>query len=370
MTPTARSCGTSSPGKRPGRVTSFTSARSAAVLRDRVGLLAVADVEVVVVASESRRPALADEHGIVEVDELHVTGRGRADGVDQLPGRGSIVGGDPPVGARGALVLVVTDRSDVDVEAALVGLVERDVPSVLVAGVSDRHTAMTLGGEGRRRRLELADRGASGPIRLSVADAVIAQVLRRGERWVVVVPDEGAPRDRADVPERGHAHMASERDHGVARRGAEQAVDGEPGLAFVVELALDDLDGLARRTGPEADDELVPGRRPNDAISGHPVRRLERHDGIARRRPEDAIDRDRRAARTKQSLDGPDVAATVAEALVREDVRRRGHRARSEPGEEEHREKGRGQAAKDGRHRRSLANQGRTGDSRSSLRSG
>src|SRR3954468_18204947 len=117
MTPTARICGTSSRGKRPCRVTSFTRAGSAAVLRDRVGLLAVADVEVVVVACEPRRPALPDEHRVVEVDELDVTGSGRADGGDQLPRGGSIVGGDPPIGAPGALVLVVADRSDVDVEA-------------------------------------------------------------------------------------------------------------------------------------------------------------------------------------------------------------------------------------------------------------
>src|SRR4051812_46603450 len=81
-------CGRSSRGRRPCRVPSFTRAGSAAVLRDRVGLLAVADVEVVVVAGEPRRPALPDEHRIIEVDELDVARRGRPDDVDQLPGRG------------------------------------------------------------------------------------------------------------------------------------------------------------------------------------------------------------------------------------------------------------------------------------------
>src|SRR4051794_6085129 len=170
---------------------------SAAVLRDRVERPAVADVEMVVVAGEPRRQALADQHRIVEVDELDVAGRGGADEVDERARRGPVIGREPPVRPPRALVLVVADRADVDVEAALVGLVAGDVPAVLEAAVADRDPALGSRGECRGCRLQLADRGAGRPVRLAVAHAVVTEVPGLAERRVVVVPDEVSPRGRA-----------------------------------------------------------------------------------------------------------------------------------------------------------------------------
>src|SRR4051812_44484583 len=173
--------------------------RSAAVLGDRVGRLAVADVEVVVVAREPGRPPLADQHRIVEVDELDVSGRRRPDQVDQVPGRCPVVCAGAPVRAPCALVLVRADGPDVDVEPVLVGLVPGDVPAVLEADVTDRHPTVAARGECHGRELELADGISGPPVRPAVADAVVAQVLRGRERGVVEVPDQVAPGDETDV---------------------------------------------------------------------------------------------------------------------------------------------------------------------------
>src|SRR6187397_1584028 len=67
---------------------------SAAVGGDRVRLLAVADVQVVVVAGEPARQALADQHRVVEVDELDVARRCCPDRFDQRARRGTVVRGE------------------------------------------------------------------------------------------------------------------------------------------------------------------------------------------------------------------------------------------------------------------------------------
>ena len=59
---------------------------SAVVPGDRVGRFAVADVDVVVVAGIPLRQALGDQHRVIEVDHLDVTGRRGADGLDERPG--------------------------------------------------------------------------------------------------------------------------------------------------------------------------------------------------------------------------------------------------------------------------------------------
>src|SRR4051795_1943550 len=213
-------------GAAKGRGGRAWRSRSAAVLGDRVGRLAVADVEVVVVAREPGRPPLADQHRIVEVDELDVSGRRRPDQVDQVPGRCPVVCAGAPVRAPCALVLVRADGPDVDVEPVLVGLVPGDVPAVLEADVTDRHPTVAACGECHGRDLELADGISGPPVRPAVADAVVAQVLRGRERGVVEVPDQVVPGDETDVTVGGESHVALEGDDGVPGGRPVDAVDG------------------------------------------------------------------------------------------------------------------------------------------------
>src|SRR6185503_2803321 len=109
-----------------------------------------------------------------------------------------------------------------------------------------------------------------------------------------------------------------ERDDRVARRGPEDAIDRQVGPALLVELALDDLHRFTRRAGMEADDELRPGGVADDPGGAQAPGRLERLDRVAGGGTEDAIHRDGAAVRPEQALDGPDVRAPVAQALVRE----------------------------------------------------
>ena len=104
--------------------------------------LAEADVQVVVVAGELDRQALADEHRIVEVDELHVARRRGPDRLDQLTRGRAVVRGVVPVRAPVALIVVVARRPDVEVQALLMGLVARDVSAVLERHVAERDPAL------------------------------------------------------------------------------------------------------------------------------------------------------------------------------------------------------------------------------------
>ena len=86
------------------------------------------------------------------------------------------------------------------------------------------------------------------------------------------------------------------------------------------------------------DDQLLPGRRPDDPVGGQAVRCLERLDRLDGRRGKDAIDRRRDAVCEKKALDRLHVDAAIAEALGREADGHRG-RARRRRREQEDRRK-------------------------------
>src|SRR4051812_14737432 len=70
--------------------------RSAVVRGDGMPGFAEPHVDVVVVAAEPGREALADEDRIVEVDDLDVTRRIRPESLDHRPRRGPVVGAGAP----------------------------------------------------------------------------------------------------------------------------------------------------------------------------------------------------------------------------------------------------------------------------------
>src|SRR5829696_3271625 len=75
-------------------------------------------------------------------------GGGVADGLDELAGRGAVIGaGLPGDAARGALGVVGADGPDVDVQADLVAGVAGDRPAVLDADVAERHATLSGAGE-------------------------------------------------------------------------------------------------------------------------------------------------------------------------------------------------------------------------------
>jgi hypothetical protein len=115
---------------------------------------------------------------------------------------------------------------------------------------------------------------------------------------------------------RCHPDAALEGDHRIASRRAEDAVDDEPSMALLVELALDDLDCLADAPRLHRHDQLEPGGIADDAVGGQPMRRLEGHHIRLRRHAEDAIDRRRDAMGQEQALDRPDVGAPVPRLWV------------------------------------------------------
>ncbi len=214
--------------------------------------------------------------------------------------------------------------------------------------------------EGVRRRLELADRCARRPVRLAVADAVVAQVLRGAERRVVVVPEEVPPgrprrRCRAGVMPMCFWKAMTALRVGVSRRSpltVETGVRLSSSSRWTASTAWPVLPGLSGTIS------LSPGALADDAVGGQAVGGLERLD----RRPwssapKIAIERDRARRGPEQGLDGPDVRAAVAEALVREGVGRRGRGGRHVRHEEHGGEGDRQEAAEGGRHDGSLPNQ-------------
>src|SRR5690349_23290094 len=82
--------------------------RSAVVRRERIDALAEADVDMVVMAGVPAGQPFADQHRVVEVDDLDVTRRGGPDGADERAGRAAVVDGHPVVAAPLTLTVVAT----------------------------------------------------------------------------------------------------------------------------------------------------------------------------------------------------------------------------------------------------------------------
>src|SRR5689334_4872282 len=127
---------------------------SAVVHREAGSRLAEPDVEVVVVTGEPRRAAFDDQDRVVEVDQLDVARGGRPDLGDQRAGRRPVVRAQVPVRAPGALVTSLPHGPDVDVQAALVRLVARDVAAVLEGRVAHGDPAEAQGLDGPARCFE------------------------------------------------------------------------------------------------------------------------------------------------------------------------------------------------------------------------
>src|SRR3954466_14572967 len=122
-----------------GRVTSLC-AESTVVCRERVARLTEPDVDVIVVAGEPRRQALADQNRVVEVDGLDVAHGDRSEALDHLAGGRPVVGSRAPCRARDrALVVGPAEGAHVHVEAAPVRLVARDRAAMLERHIADRH---------------------------------------------------------------------------------------------------------------------------------------------------------------------------------------------------------------------------------------
>src|ERR671930_604621 len=130
--------------------------------------LAVPDMEVVVVAGETGRQPLADEHRIVEVDELDVAWSGGADRLRECPGRRAVVRGHAPGATPAALVTRLAHDAEVDVEAEPVRLVAGDAAAVLERGVADGNAPVAGGVDDACRRLGRGDGRCRAPVRRTV----------------------------------------------------------------------------------------------------------------------------------------------------------------------------------------------------------
>ena len=247
----------------------------------------------VVVARVAPRQALADEHRIVEVDELHVAGRERPDRLDERPRRGAVVGrtavvrpapalalslrssrtstSRPPRACRGPAMFPPCSRLDVaERDAAVPG---RD----LVAGggldVGDR-------GGGRpssRSRCRRCSRTGPSSSTAAISKCHDQVAPRRGRR------PAGDRQPRVLLEARGPPGASTPVD----------AVGDDRGQALGSQLGLEREHRGAACCPTPAASPAGPRSSRDDPVGRHAVRGLEGADAGRRRRREHAVDADR-----------------------------------------------------------------------------
>src|SRR6185295_17469339 len=215
---------------------------SAVVGRDRVAPFTESDVDVVVMTGVVARQALSDQHGIIEIDDLDVAGGRGADRLDERSRRGAVVDRDPVRATPPALALVAPHDPDVDIEAPLVGLMPGHVATVVEADIADGDRTPTSKTHGDGGRTDLSDRRARAPVGRPVADLVAAHPA--AEEGRLEMADQVPPRAWIDDAGDRQRRMALERADGGERGAGKRPIHGEARAALVVQLALEDLDGL------------------------------------------------------------------------------------------------------------------------------